>query len=616
MGRIPETVIQDILEKTSYLAVYQEKVRLAKKGNKWWGLCPFHGEKTPSFSVDAERGLYYCFGCQKGGSLIDFLMETDKLSFVEAVEELAERANVQIPKGDYVSDKEETERAELYVLYEKLANAFNWVLRNHESGAVALGILRKRGIPENLIDGFRLGYAPADHAWLYRFLAGKGFSPEFLARTGLFSARNKRYPLFCDRIMFPIADQRGRVIAFGGRLIRGDGPKYINSPDTPIFHKQENLFALDKALPAIKEQNSALICEGYMDALSFHAAGVASAVAPLGTAFTTRQAALLRRRAERVRLCFDSDSAGKKAAERACSVAVGAGLEADVVLMSEGKDASEILENFGAGTLKKVPECAINSGDFLIRRAEELFDIGSMDGKSKASMFFYPYLDALDSEVRRNAFLEIVGRRMGISAESLIADYRKAKAVGGTQGQAPVRRPERGGIRETATSARMGEAGARTADLSFMTAVVLRPESFPRVKASIGVDDLDDTRAQDLFLALEEASTRDAKETTSILSATNDDAAKRYVLAVAASGELDQGIEKVVDDGLRTVMARTLERRRTRLIAEIGRVSQGGASPVMPEAASAENLESVKDLLKKKMQLDVEIARLKGEVDE
>lgn len=201
---------------------------------------------------------------------------------------------------------------------------------------------------------------------------------------------------------------------------------------------------------------------------------------------------------------------------------------------------------------------------------------------------------------------------MGISAESLIADYRKAKTLGAAQGQAQVK----GMGKAASTFVRMGEAGARTADLFFMTAVVLCPDSFPRVKASINVDDLDDTRAQDLFLALEEASAHDAKETTSILSATNDDAAKRYVLAVAASGELDQGIEKVVGDGLRAVRARALERRRTRLIAEIGRVSQDGASSVMPEASSAENQESVKDLLKKKMQLDVEIARLKGEVDE
>jgi DNA primase len=316
MAKIPESVIQEILDKTNYLAVFQEKVRLTKKGNKWWGLCPFHSEKTPSFSVDTERGLFYCFGCQKGGSLIDFLMETDKLTFVEAVGELAEKAQVPIPADNFISDRAESERTQLYSLYDKLAKAFHWLLREHESGATALGILRNRGIPDKFIDDFRLGYSPADPSWLSRFLQSKGFSTEFLARTGLFSARNTGYPLFSDRIMFPIADQRGRVIAFGGRLIRGDGPKYINSPDTPIFHKQENLFALDKALPAIKEQNSALICEGYMDALSFHAAGIANAVAPLGTAFTTKQAQLLRRRAERVSLCFDSDEAGKKAAER------------------------------------------------------------------------------------------------------------------------------------------------------------------------------------------------------------------------------------------------------------------------------------------------------------
>ncbi|HWR10911.1 MAG TPA: DNA primase [Rectinemataceae bacterium] len=609
MSRLPETLIQEILDKTNYLTVFQEKVRLTKKGGKWWGLCPFHSEKTPSFSVDAERGLYYCFGCQKGGSLIDFLMETDKLSFPEAVGELAERAHVALPVDDFISDKEETERSQLYALYEKLANAFHWLLRERESGAEALGILRKRKIPDDLIDGFRLGYAPADPSWLHRFLVGKGFSPEFLERTGLFSARNKRYPLFCDRIMFPIADQRGRVIAFGGRLIHGDGPKYINSPDTPIFHKQENLFAFDKAIQAIKEMNSALICEGYMDALSFHAAGIKNAIAPLGTAFTTKQAASIRRRAERVFLCFDSDDAGKKAAERACSIASGASLETSVVLMSEGKDASEILEKYGADALKKVAEYSINSGDFLIRRAEELFDLGSVDGKSKASVFFYPYLDALDSEVKRNGFLDIVGRRMGVNASGLLADYQKAKAIDGNHAAHAGK--------SVSVPRGNANAGARTADLFFMTAVVLFPEAFSQVKASISSDDLDDTRARDLFYALEEASIRDAKETTSILSLTSDDAAKRFVLAVAASGELDQGLETVVRDGVRSVRARSLERKRTRLIAEIGRISQKtGDSAVMTGASSAEIQETVVDLLKKKMQLDVEIARLKGEVDE
>jgi len=609
MGRIPETVIQEVLDKTNYLSIFQEKLRLTKKGNKWWGLCPFHSEKTPSFSVDADRGLFYCFGCQKGGSLIDFLMETDKLSFIEAVGELAERAHVELPADDAISIKEDSEKAQLYILYEKLANAFHWLLRNHAPGAEALAILGRRGIPDTLIDGFRLGYAPADPSWLHRFLVNKGFSPEFLGHTGFFSSRNKQYPLFCDRIMFPIADQRGRVIAFGGRLIHGDGPKYINSPDTAIFHKQENLFAIDKALHSIKESNAALICEGYMDALSFHAAGITNAVAPLGTAFTTKQAQALRRRAEHVSLCFDSDDAGKKAAERGCSIAAEAGLDARVVLMSEGKDASEILEKLGPDALKKVPEHSINSGDFLIRRSEELFDLGTMDGKSKASLFFYPYLDALDSEVKRNGFLDIVGRRMGISPRALLADYQKAKALNGSHA-------DRSG-RSSPVSIGSGKTGARTSDLFFMTAVALFPEAFSQVKASIGADDLDDTRARDLFFALEEAFIRDAKETTSILSLTNDDAAKRFVLAVAASGELDQGLENVISDGIRSVRVRSLERRRMRLIAEIGRVSQSaGDSAVMADGSSAEIQESIVDLLKKKMQLDVELARLKGEVDE
>lgn len=609
MGRIPETVIQDVLDKTNILSVFQEKLRLVKKGNKWWGLCPFHAEKTPSFSVDAERGLYYCFGCQKGGSLIDFLMETDKLTFLEAVGELAERAHVTLPVDDTVSIKEESEKAQLYSLYEKLANAFHWVLKNNTSGSEALAILRKRGIPDSLIESFRLGYAPADSTWLHRFLVSKGFSPEFLAHTGLFSVRNARYPLFCDRIMFPIADQRGRVIAFGGRLMHGEGPKYINSPDTVIFHKQENLFAFDKALSSIKTSNSALICEGYMDALSFHAAGITNAIAPLGTAFTSKQAQALRRRAERVSLSFDSDEAGKKAAERGCSIAAEAGLDARVVLMSEGKDASEILEKFGADALKKVPEHSINSGDFLIRRAEELFDLGTMDGNSKAALFFYPYLDALDSEVKRNGFLDSVGRRMGISPNALLTDYLKAKAMAGRHAD---RSEKAASLGNTA-----GKTAARTADLFFMTAVTLSPEAFPQVKAWIGADDLDDARARDLFFALEEAFIREAKETTSILSLTNDDAAKRFVLAVAASGELDQGREKVISDGIRSVRLRSLERRRMRLIVEIGRVSQSaGDSSVMRPESSAEIQESVVDLLKKKMQLDVELTRLKGEVDE
>lgn len=610
MGKIPESSIQEVLDKTNFLSVFQEKVRLSKKGNKWWGLCPFHTEKTPSFSVDSERGLFYCFGCQKGGSVIDFLMETEKMSFLEAVTELAQKAHVALPVESSYSGKEDSEKDQLYSLYDKLANAFHWLLTEHASGGEALTILHRRGISDGLIETFRLGYAPADKTWLFGFLRSKGFSEEFLARTGLFSSRTRNYPLFADRIIFPISDSKGRVIAFGGRLISGDGPKYINSPDTAIFRKQENLFAFDKALPAIKEKNTVLVCEGYMDALSFHAAGTTHAVAPLGTAFTTRQAQLLKRRADRVLLCFDSDEAGKKAAERACSIAAGAGMEVFVISMTTGKDASEILEKFGADSLKKVSECIINGGDFLIHRAEELFDIGTMEGKAKASLFFYPYLDALDSEVKRNAFFDIVARKLGVNSSSLQTDYYKAKTFGGSQ----VRHVE------TANAAHSsgGFAGARTADLFFMTAVVLSPESFEKVGKAIGPNDLDDTRARDLFFALEEASDHGAKETASILSFSNDEAAKSFVLAVAASGELDQEIEKVIDDGIRTIRMRSLERARIRLISEIGNASResGEKDLLQQNGVPVGQKNPLVELLKRKMHLDSELARLKGEVDE
>ncbi|MDP2790996.1 MAG: hypothetical protein Q8O15_04480, partial [Rectinemataceae bacterium] len=233
----------------------------------------------------------------------------------------------------------------------------------------------------------------------------------------------------------------------------------------------------------------------------------------------------------------------------------------------------------------------------------------SVEGKSRAAVFFYPYLDALDSEVKRSGFLDSVARRMGISSQGLLRDYQKAKAIDGNPSvyKSPSLYPSRNA----------GTSGARTSDLFFMTAVVLLPSAFPQVKAAMSSDDLDDTRARDLFFALEEASLRDAKETTSILSLTNDDAAKRFVLAVAASGELDQNLEEVVRDGIKTVRLRSLERGRTQVIGEIGRISRDAEhSAIRPEVSSAENQTSVLELLKRKMQLDVEIARLKGEVDE
>lgn len=602
MARIPEALVRDILDKTDIVAVVGERVRLTKKGGRWVGLCPFHNEKTPSFHVDPDKGLFYCFGCHKGGSVVQFLMDLEKFTFPEAMEELAKRAGVKLEVEEAPSE-EEKERHALLELYERLAGTFHWLLCDHPCGKKARDRLRERALPDELIEEFRLGYIPANRRWLFKFLRSKGYSESFLGRSGFFAASSPGYPIFAHRIMFPIADQRGRVIAFGGRLLEGEGPKYINSPDTPLFRKQDNLFALDKALPNIRKSSEVLICEGYMDALSFHAAGVRTAVAPLGTAFTASQARLLKRWADKVFLCFDSDDAGRKASERACSVAAQAGLAPLVVLLPGGKDASEILEKEGMGTLQKTGDFTINGEDFLVRRARELFDIGTVDGKAKAAAFLYPYADALDSELKRSAFLEFASRDFGANPLSIRTDYDAAKRVGGARdgGRGPA-------ARGVALPEGLAPLVARTPDLVFMTTVVLNADRYADIRSKVSSEDLDDFRARDLYIALEEGFRADELGVDSILGRVEDEATRRFVMEGVATGEFSVNSERFIADGVQAVLRRSLERKRERVLA---RMASNG-----PKGDRARGEVPLNDLLCEKMHLDAELESMKGERDE
>jgi DNA primase len=599
MSRIPDRLVQEILDKTDIVAVIGDHVRLTKKGARWMGLCPFHNEKSPSFSVDQDKGLFYCFGCQKGGSAVQFLMELDKLSFPEAMEELAKRAGVPLEVEEAPSEEEKDKKA-LFELYERLRGTFHWFLTENAAGAAARERLRVRALPDVIVEDFALGYAPMDRRWLFHFLVGKGYSPAFLGRSGLFAGSSHDYPIFADRLMFPISDAKGRVIAFGGRLLQGEGPKYINSPDTPLFRKHDNLFALDKALPTIKQQGEAIICEGYMDALSFHAAGMTGAVAPLGTAFTPNQARLLKRWSDRVLLCFDSDEAGRKAAERGCAIAAAAGLDPLVVSLPGGKDASEILEKGGMGTLQKVKDLAINGGDFLVARAKELFDIGTVEGKARASAYLYPYADALSSEVKRYAFLEFASREFGANPLSVRADYEVAKR--GSQPRA----------QRESSKAQAGRGGAevpsaRTDDLVFMAALVLNADRFEAVRSLVKPEDLDDFRARDVYIALEEGYRADDLSPESVLGRVEDEAVRRYIREASASGAFEVGAEKLIADGTLMVRRRGLERQRQRLLVKIADL--GGAS-------SAAEIEALNELMNEKQRLDSEWEAMKGERDE
>lgn len=361
--------LDEVRARVGLVDVIGRRVRLTRKGREHSGLCPFHNEKSPSFTVNEEKGFYHCFGCGAHGSLIDFVMQLDKLSFPEAVEKLAGEAGLEVPRSSPMEREREERAKTLYDVVEAACCFFERQLRLPE-GRVGLDYFRGRGISEESIKKFRLGFAPDGRGALKAHLAKEGVAEDLMIEAGLVirtdDASRASYDRFRGRVMFPITDGRGRIIAFGGRILDKGEPKYLNSPETPLFHKGYNLYALSQSLPQIRTSGQAIVVEGYTDVIALHQAGIATAVAPLGTALTEDQIKLLWRHAAAPILCFDGDSAGARAAYRAAERALpilqpGKGLA--FVELSGGEDPDTMIRRQGAtafvtliGTAKPLSE--------------------------------------------------------------------------------------------------------------------------------------------------------------------------------------------------------------------------------------------------------------------
>ena len=329
----PDEIIEEVRNQNDIVDVISEYVKLQKKGANYFGLCPFHNEKSPSFSVSPGKQMYYCFGCGEGGNVISFVMKYENYSFIEAVQMLASRAGIELPQ--VTRSKEEKENADKrsqILTINTLAAKFYYYMLKSEKGALAYHYLRGRELSDNTITGFGLGYSDKYSDSLYKYMKSKGYKDDILKETGLFTFEEKGvHDKFWNRVMFPIMDVNNKVIAFGGRVM-GDGkPKYLNSPETKIFDKSRNLYGLNIARTSRK--GYLLICEGYMDVISLHQAGFNNAVAALGTSFTSGHASLIKRYAKEVVLTFDSDGAGIKAALRAIPILREAGLSIKVLSM-------------------------------------------------------------------------------------------------------------------------------------------------------------------------------------------------------------------------------------------------------------------------------------------
>lgn len=413
-----EDIVEEVRQKTDIVDLVGQYVHLKKKGSSYFGLCPFHGEKTASFSVSPGKQIFYCFGCGKAGDSIRFLMEYENLSFVEALEELAERANVTLPKEEKRDKGEEDLRYKILEINKQAALFYVKQLRS-EKGKQGLAYCAKRKLSGESITHFGLGYAGKERDSLYQYCKSLGFKDRVLQESGLFSFKeNGVYDKFFNRLIFPIMDLHNRVIGFGGRVM-GDGePKYLNSPETKLFDKSRNLFALNFSRKS--RANYFILCEGYMDVISLHQWGFSEAVAALGTAFTEQQADLMKRFNSLIYLCFDSDGAGKKACKRAISILREKKLEGKVICLSPYKDPDEFLKAEGKEAFEKRIEEAKNAFLWEVEEKKSEFDLHDPAGMQKYMENIAELLRMSFSDpVERENYLKAVAREQMLKAENL-----------------------------------------------------------------------------------------------------------------------------------------------------------------------------------------------------
>lgn len=580
--------LQQIRDRIDMVELVNSYTRLERRGDRWWGLSPFKTEKTPSFTVKPEEGFYYCFSTQRGGDLFKFVCEMEGLSFPEAVRYLAERAGVTLEEGR--QDPDASRKQQLEELYRRVAGTFHWLLTQDPRGGAALEYLGKRGITETTMNTFQLGYTPENPRWLYQFLQDKSYSAAFLDESGLFSRRSRGFPLFRHRLMFPIADERRRVLAFGGRALQEhERAKYINSPETLIYRKKQVLYGVQQAVEAMRARRSVYIAEGYLDVLALHQAGVPNAVAPLGTAFTEEQGRLLRRWVDDITLVFDADSAGFSATLRAAAIAEKCSLGCHVVALQNGTDPADLLKEDGEEAVAARMETAVTAWDFILEHTQRRLSLGRPEERELLLRNVLPYISMVTSEVRREAMLTQVADVTGVSLSAVQRDYTTWRGGG-----APHNTKEQ--VSQT-------DRIHRSRDITLVTATIQGSGLFAYLRKHIGVADLQDPAARELFLAAEDAFRHEEPFPRGVLDRLEDEILRDMVLEGLTSGSCANWSEVDVRDAVRRL-------RIEKLLVEEQAVVRA------MKQVSPDDWDTLRTLQEQKMAMDQEIRDLKARVDD
>ncbi|MBY0359335.1 MAG: DNA primase [Candidatus Obscuribacterales bacterium] len=511
MKGVTSDVISEVRHRAKLLDIVSEVVVLKRAGKDYKGLCPFHGEKSPSFFVNPEKGIFKCFGCGEGGDVFAFVQKIKRLDFLDTVRELANKTGVQLVETA-VDQGEYDRRSQLMMLHQQAAEYYSRLLLDPEGGAAARAYLEQRGIDEETITRFKLGLAPVAWDGLLRYLTeANSISPETLVEAGLVRRKpetNSFYDLFRNRLIVPIQDEQGRVIAFGGRTLGDDQIKYLNSPESPIYTKGEHLFALPQAKDSIRDRDGVIVVEGYFDAITAHQHGFTNTVATLGTALTERQGKLLVRFTDRRRvyLCFDADAAGQRAVDRGMEtlnhIAEGIGIEMRVISVPGGKDPDECLrsqdENAGVMGFAR----AINSAplliDYQLERAVVEIDLASHGGRIEGAKLIVPVLASIKNAVARGEYIQQWAMRLGIREENLSAEvstYMRQKRFGSPQMHKPQAQSQ--------SAKNAPKPGYYQAELQLLSLYLLSRQDYETMRVKLSSDRLMDPVHQRIKETLE-----------------------------------------------------------------------------------------------------------------
>ncbi len=564
----PDEIVEEVRMKNDIVDVISGYVRLQKKGANHFGLCPFHNEKSPSFSVSGGKQMYYCFGCGAGGNVFTFIMEYENYTFREAVKLLADRAGVNLPEIEYSEEvkKKESRKNRLLEINKEAARYFYYQLRSGR-GEKGYRYLADRGLGEETMKKFGLGYAAVSSSDLVQYLRSKGYGDDLIQEAGVavFDEKYGLHDKFWNRVIFPIQDINHRVIGFGGRGM-GDGkPKYLNSPETMIFDKSRNLYGLNFARTS--RQSHIILCEGYMDVIAMHQAGFTQAAASLGTAFTIGQANLIKRYVKEVLLAYDSDGAGTNAALRAIGILKEAGLSGKVINMEPYKDPDEFVKNLGAEEFVKRIEGAENSFFFELRMLEREYDLKDPESKTRFHREIAKKLCGFSEEVERENYLEAVADKYHIGFENLrklVASYAAQTGLA-----SPVIRPKSGLAEKKNTP----EENRKKAQRLLITWITDEPGIYPKIKKYINAGDFTDELYRKVADKLFEGLSKGEFSPAALVSMFEDEEEQREVAALFNTKleelETKKEREKALHDIIYTVKRNSYEYYSGRMGADM-----------------------------------------------